>query len=196
MNYFVFKDRKTGKPFKAELISTINILVNLWDHSLKGGLSAMVGKFSLLQDYFFILALKPGEADRDSFVLAKRYRCRAFQTDHIQIERKYDWPSYGLCIEDTRTGESVFFSGDTRFDYPAYSRMMEQARICFHEVQLFDQPDPVHAPISELRTMPEAVRKKTWLYHYGDDWDSGPFADVDDTFAGFAVPARRYVLFS
>ena len=193
MNTYVYGAGE-DKPFKPQLISSASILVNLWDTSLKGGMGAMAGRYALLQDYFFILAIKPGEPDKDGFTMLKRYRFHLFPTDHIQIERKYDWPSYGVYIEDTQTHESAFYSGDTRFDYPAYARMMERARICFHEVQLVDQPDPVHALISELRTLPEEIRRKTWLYHYGDEWDSGPFDDVNTQFAGFAQPQQRYHL--
>jgi ribonuclease BN (tRNA processing enzyme) len=195
VNAYLHGNSGQRRPFKPQLISSVSILVNLWDTSLKGGLGAMAGRYAMLQDYFFILAIKPGEPDKSCFSILKRYRFHLFPTDHIQIERKYDWPSYGLFIEDVPNGEFVFFSGDTRFDYPAYAQMMQRAKICFHEVQLFDQPNPVHALISEVRTLPEAIRKKTWLYHYGDDWDSGPFNDVDRVFAGFAQPARRYVLF-
>lgn len=192
MNAYYYGDRKNGKPHKPQIISSLSILLNLWDHSLKGGLSAMAGRYALLQDYFFILALNPTEPGKDGFTLLKRYHIRLFPTDHIQIERKYDWPSYGLFIEDTQTDHAVFFTGDTRFDYTAYARMMEQAHICFHDAQLFQEANPVHALISDLRTLPEAIRRKTYLYHYGDDWDSGPFDDVNDTFAGWAMPGRRY----
>ncbi len=192
MNAYVFRSPETGKPYKPQIISSLSILVNLWDQSLKGGMSAMAGRYVLLQDYFFILAIQPGEPGRDHFSMLKRYRFSLFPTDHIQVERKYDWPSYGLYIEDTQSHQSAFFSGDTRFDYPAYARMMERAQICFHDAQLVDQPDPVHALLSELRTLPEPIRRKTLLYHYGDDWDAGPFDDIPDNFAGFAVPARRY----
>src|ERR1700749_1353157 len=79
-NTFVFKDSKTGKPFKAELISTINILVNLWDHSLKGGLNTIQNRYALLQDYFFIRALssQPGK-NRFEF---GNYQVEIFPTDH------------------------------------------------------------------------------------------------------------------
>lgn len=189
-----YGDRGHGKHYKPQIISAQSILINLWDQSLKGGMSAMAGRYALLQDYFFILALHPGEPGRDCFTMLKHYRVRPFPTDHIQIERKYDWPSYGLYFEDTRTHQAAFFSGDSRFDYPAYAEMLERARICFHDTQLTEQVQPVHALISELRKLPESIRRKTWLYHYGDDWDSGPFNDVPETFAGFAEPGKRYTL--
>ncbi|MCG3137794.1 MAG: hypothetical protein HJJLKODD_01644 [Phycisphaerae bacterium] len=195
-NMYLFTDPQTGKGFKPQIISALPVLVNLWDDSLKGGMGAVPGRPALLQDYFFIMALKSHRQRYDHFNLLKHYRFEIFPTDHILIERKYDWPSYGLYITDTRSNQSVFFSGDTKFDYPAYATMMQAAKICFHDVQLFDQPEPVHPLISELRTMPAEVKKKTLLYHYGDDWDSGPFDYVPHEFAGFAQPQQRYVLFS
>src|SRR4029078_7094297 len=101
MNAYVFRNGDGNKPFKPQIISSLSILVNLWDQSLKGGLSAMAGRYVLLQDYFFILAIQPGELAKDHFAMLKRYRFSLFPTDHIQVERKYDWPSYGIFIEDT-----------------------------------------------------------------------------------------------
>lgn len=195
MNMFMFADAQTGKPYKPQLISSINVLMNLWDNSLKGGLNTVPGKYALLQDYFFILSLVPGDRERDHFNMLKRFRVGIFPTDHVQIAQKYDWPSYGLFIEDTQTEEAVFFSGDSRFDYPAYARMMEQAKLCFHDVQLFEQKSPIHAMISEVRTLPAEIKKKTLLYHYGDTWDQGPFDFVEDEFAGFARAQERMLLF-
>lgn len=194
MNAYVYGDRAGGKHHKAQIISSQSILINLWDQSLKGGMSAMAGRYALLQDYFFILALHPGEAGGDTFTMLKHYRFRPFPTDHIQMERRYDWPSYGLFIEDARTAQAAFFSGDTRFDAASYVPLMERAHICFHDTQLTEQAQPVHALLSEMRTLPEEIRRKTWLYHYGDDWDSGAYADVPSQFAGFAESGQRYVL--
>jgi ribonuclease BN (tRNA processing enzyme) len=183
------------KPFKPQLIGAMSILVDLWDQSLKGGMSALQGRYALLQDYFFILALRPGEADHDRFQMLKRYEFSLFPTDHMRIRQKYDWPSFGVLMTDRKTGETAFFSGDTRFDYAAYATMLHEARINFHEVELHDYPDPVHSLLSELRTMPADVKKKTWLYHFNDDWDSGKYDVVNEEFAGFAVPQKRYTIF-
>lgn len=195
MNRYFYRDLERSKPYKGQIVSAASILIDLWDTSLKGGLRAMAGRFALLQDYFFILALNHQEAGKDGFTILKRYRFTLFPTDHIQIERKYDWPSFGLFIEDTRSGQVAFFSGDTRFHFEDYGQMMERACICFHEVQLAEEPNPVHSLMSEVRTLPEAVRRKTWLYHYGDDFDSGRFDFVSDEFAGFTIPQQRYTLF-
>jgi ribonuclease BN (tRNA processing enzyme) len=195
MNMYVYKDPLTGRGHKSQILSSIKILVNLWDNSLKGGLSTMPGRYTLMQDFFFIQALRQSGEEAGQFTLGKRYRFEAFPTDHIQIERKYDWPSYGLFVTDTQSGECMFFSGDTRFDYSAYSAMLSKAKTIFHDCQLIEQKEPVHAMISELRTMPADIKKRTHLYHYEDIFDSGPFGFVNEEFAGFAKPKHRYVIF-
>src|SRR5205823_6484787 len=97
---------------------------------------------------------------------------------------------------DPKTGHAAFFSGDTRFDYPAYVQMMERADVCFHDCQLFDQPDSVHATLSECLSLPESIRKKTFLYHYGDNYDEQALKPSFNQFRGLADPHRRYPIFS
>jgi ribonuclease BN (tRNA processing enzyme) len=194
MNYFILRDEQTGKPHKAELISTINILINLWDTSLKGGLNTLHRRYALLQDYFFIRALVPCQPERSSFFLGP-YLLELFPTDHIQIERKYDWPSYGLYIKHPKENRQVFYSGDTRFDYPAYSAMLEAAELCFHDCQFFDQEDNVHATLNELLSLPARIRRKTHLYHYGDRFDDPGLQAGIGEFAGLTRAQERYVLF-
>lgn len=193
MNFFVFKDKKTGKPHKAELISTINILVNLWDHSLKGGLNTLQGRYALLQEYFFIRALVAGQPERNTFKMGP-YAFEIFPTDHVHIERKYDWPSYGVYVHGDQGG-GVFYSGDTRFDYSAYVRMMEDSWLCFHDCQLFEQNEPVHATLNECRSLPAAIKQKTVLYHIGDNFDDRALAPALAEFKGVAQPLQRYHLF-
>ena len=40
----------------------------------------------------------------------------------------------------------------------------------FHDTQLYS--GGVHASYEELMTLPDEVRKKMYLYHYGDNWDT------------------------
>ena len=195
LNRYGLKNRTAERPFRPQLISTDSILIDLWDQSLKGGLSATPGRYALLPDYFFVQSLQPGQPDRDRFTMLKRYDFVPVPTDHIQVQRKYDWPSYGLHITDRESGESVFYSSDTRFDYPAYVHYLHEAKLVFHDVQLTPVANPVHALLEELRTMPADVKKKTVLCHYSDEWDNGQYEVVGREFAGFAEAQRRYVLF-
>lgn len=195
MNMFVCVNPQTSEPFKPQIISSAAILESLWEHSLKGGLNTIPGGYALLQDYFSIAALELGHPDRGHFDLLGRYRFEPFAVDHIHMERPYDWPCCGLVVTDTQTGESAFYSGDSRFDRQGIESKMAAAKVCFHDVQLGEQPDAVHALLSELRTLPEQIKSKTYLYHCNDRWDSGTYDFVAEEFAGFAEPQRRYTLF-
>lgn len=196
MNTHCFVNPETAEGHKAQLIATAEILSNLWEHSLKGGLGTLSGRRTQLTDYFDVLELSTaGRGRLDRFRLLDRYECTLFPTDHIHVEEKYDWPSYGLLFRDLSTGQTVVYSGDTRFDPHDLGEKMAAATLNFHEVQLEDRPFTVHATLSELRTLPEEVRQKTYLYHYGDCWDHEQYAFVARDFAGFAQPHHRYTLF-
>ncbi len=185
---------------KPALYSSALLLETLWEHCLRGGMEAKTGGHAGLGDYFDLRILS--EAGRDTagrplletIRLLDRYEVQPFSTDHLHIERKYDWPSFGLHIKDLQTGQAAFFSGDSKFEPQANGPLWQQAQVIFHEVQLHDSSEPVHALLSDLRTLPEDIRRKMYLYHYGDDWDNPAFADVTRQFAGFAQPATRYAL--
>jgi ribonuclease BN (tRNA processing enzyme) len=194
-SHFLYASANGEVGHKPQLISSAGILKNLWDHSLRGGLGILKDKSAALEDYFDVHALAQDSASACGFDLLDRYRFSIFSTDHLCVQHKYDWPSFGLFMTDDESSESAFFSGDTKYDFDAYETMLRQSKIIFHDVQLHDQPDPVHALLSELREMPEDVRQKTYLYHFDDTWDEPRFDCVREEFAGFVVPHARYVVF-
>ena len=61
------------------------------------------------------------------------------------------------------------FRGDTMFDADYPIRFAKLVEVMFHDTQLFF--GGVHTSYQELMTLPEDVRKKMYLYHYGDNWD-------------------------
>ncbi|RJP35120.1 MAG: MBL fold metallo-hydrolase [Phycisphaerales bacterium] len=182
-----------GEPRRPMLLSGAPVIERLWEQSLRGGLGVLHGRAACLEDYFEAAAIDVG--DGRGFRLLDRYRLDLFATDHIRLAEPYDWPSYGLCVRDESSGRSSFYSGDTRHDPAAFGPMLAAADVSFHEVQLGDEEDPVHARLDQLRLWPPEVRRRIWLYHYSDDWDAPRFASVAGEFAGFARPGRRYVLF-
>lgn len=191
----VFKDKISGESFKPTLHINPILLDRLWNQTLSGAMEARDGFLATLDDYFQTQPIHTkGQGSPDQFTMMDQYVFQTFATDHISIHQKYDWPSYGLWIKDQNSNESVFYSGDTRFETSLFSEMMSQSKINFHEVQLEDQPQPVHALLSEMRTLPEKIRKKTYLYHYSDAWNDPKYDFVADEFAGFARPFHRYTL--
>ena len=196
MNMHCFTDTGSKRGFRPQLIGAPEILASLWEHSLRGGLGIVARRPAALADYFDVLAIHPpGRGEPDRLTLLDLYTFTLFPTDHIRLTGKYDWPSFGLLVTDRQRGDSVCYSGDARFDPQGVGELMAAANLNFHEVQLENQVEPVHATLSQLRTLPEDVRKKTILYHYGDRWDDDAHSFVADEFAGFAQPHQRYVLF-
>jgi ribonuclease BN (tRNA processing enzyme) len=192
--YFFAGDGRTRH--RPELISAPILLGNLWERCLRGGLEAGHGRGAALGDYFRerpVLATDRSAAS--TFTLLERYHLSPFRTDHIRLAEKYDWPSCGLWLRDERTCRAVFYSGDTRFDPQAYGAMWEEASIIFHEAQLVEEEEPVHTLLTQLRTLPGAIRRKMILYHFGDEWDDPSFSFVSSEFAGFSRAHTRYVLF-
>ncbi len=197
MNTHRFVDPSTHRGFRPDLFGESELLTALWDHSLKGALGVLDGRLASLEDYFTVRVLEPAKGGPlASFGLMNRYRFRPFRTDHIRVRAKYDWPSYGLVMDDTKTGENAVYSGDTRFDPDGMGSMFASAKLIFHEVQLEPSAEPVHALHRELLTLPETVRRKMILYHVGDEPSQPAHRALAQPFAGFAEPHRRYVLFS
>lgn len=168
------------------------IIEKLWHHSLRGGLEVSPHGLATLEDYFDVRPLDHHNPDHRCFTFADRYRLELFPTDHIRINAKYDWPSFGLTIADDHSQQSVFFSGDTRFDWQAYQSRITSAQWVFHDAHLDDDSNSIHALLSELATMPEPIKRKTYLYHYADNWDQPQYHRAARGFAGFAAQHQRY----
>ncbi len=178
------------------IISSAEVLDHLWSRSLRGGLGVSRGSAASLNDFFRATPVaEPFDGTTAHVTLLDRYDIHMVRTDHIRIRDRYDWPTFGLRLVDRVSGASVYYSGDTRFDPDRTLPMMHEARLVFHDAQLSDEADPVHALLSELRTLPVEIKQKMRLYHYADFWDCGDYGFVDEEFAGFAMPALRYTLF-
>ncbi len=109
-----------------------------------------------------------------------------FRTNHIPDDAtstKTAFITYGLFIDDR-----ILFSGDTKFDPSLIELYGERAEYIFHDASLF--PNPVHASLNELRTLPDHIKKKMYLMHYSDNWREVQVPD----FAGYALQGMRYVL--
>lgn len=194
---FFSKDAQTGDPHKPLLHVPETISGELWTNSLSAGLRPFHGANTSLASFFEPDPLPEpasgvGEA---AFVLGGRYEFCLIRTDHVRIERAYDWPSYGLFLRDRDSGESAVYSGDSRMDRERIVPLMETSRVCFHDAMLTDVEGTVHATAFQLRELPEQLRSKTHLYHFGDVFDDPRFDFVAREFAGFAQPQVRYQVF-
>ncbi len=177
-------NRYVGQQFmdkpKLAMIITEEYQRVLWDYTLRGGLEwneEAGGRKLAFSDFF--TAVRPTwktHQPREIWeIQVGDIHLELFRTMHIP-EQAPTWEaafiSYGLMIDGR-----VFVSGDTRFDRALIDHYADQAEMMFHDVQFF--PGAVHAPLAELQTLPDRVRKNIWLMHYADNW-------ADQDISGFA----------
>ena len=115
---------------------------------------------------------------------------KMFRTKHIPEEPK-SWESAfwscGLLID-----ERIIFTGDTRFDPELIESFNSRFKIdtIFHDCQFFT--GGVHAGLEELNTLPQDVKKKTYLVHYGDNYKDFIPKVKDYGFKGLAKQWHYY----
>ncbi len=194
LGHLALHNRYVGVPHmlrpKLKLIATSEYATALWENSLRGNLEwneiSPEGRPPNLDDYFDVShpQLHPGH--RSSWTIdVGDLHLELFRTRHIPEQAKSveeAFPSYGLYVDDR-----VFFSCDTQFD-PELLEFYEKrgVELYFHDVQFF--PGAVHAPLEDLRTLPEKIRRKMLLTHYADTWEEHDISD----FAGWAQQCVRY----
>jgi ribonuclease BN (tRNA processing enzyme) len=179
---------------KPSMIITKAYKQLLWNNSLKGGLAygeCKADGFLTFDDYF--TTLEPTRFVKDNRPLF-RYNLdgidiKIFRTKHIPDNAgtwKTSFYSTGVLIDDR-----ILFPGDTRFDIELIQWMMRNypgIEYIFHDCQFY--PGGVHASYSELATLPPETKKKIFLSHYGDNFET--FNPEADGFLGFAKQGCFY----
>jgi ribonuclease BN (tRNA processing enzyme) len=167
----------------------------LWDMSLRGGSAyneEEAGDMLSFIDFWNIL--RPQwlpDYPRETFgVKLGSLDIKMMRTKHIP-DSSTDWQSSfwscGVVIN-----EKVLFTSDTRFDpdLVEYYDQRFNLEAIFHDCQFFT--GGVHAPLEELNALPEGIKKKMYLTHYGDNWEE--FEEKIDNY-GFAGLGRQHVFY-
>ncbi len=190
---------------KPELIILRDYQDLLWTKSLSGGSEySEVDQGQSLQITDFFLVRRPKAMELDG------RKCWIYQHGPIEviIMRTRHFPNSAVSVDESQwcsgvyINKRVWISGDTMFDYK-YPLRYQNAEVMFHDCQLY--PGGIHASYEELMTLPDEIRSKMFLYHYGDEWDqpeiwvkkSDKFTGdpVKDGFLGWARPQVGYDFF-
>lgn len=183
---------KTKRPLSIYLTEEYSSI--LWENTLKGGLAYgedSDGPNLTLNDYFRVC--HPEElkgAPRPAWKLScGGMNLVIFRTKHL-TDLKETWDnsahSFGLLID-----EKVLFTGDTKFDPELLDWLLKDypgIEHIFHDCQFFK--GGVHASYEELLTLPEDIKKKIHLCHYGDSFTK--YNAEKDGFAEFAKQGVYY----
>lgn len=158
---------------RANIYITPRFRKSLWNHSLRGGTEGNENhkghplSFNDMWNAQTPAKVKKMERDTWNFSVGD-LSITFFRTMHTPDSsrswRDSAW-STGIIID-----ERVLFTSDTRFD-PSLIEFAEKhwnIETIFHDCQFFD--GGVHASINELDTLPDSIKEKTFLMHYGDNW--------------------------
>ncbi len=191
--YFVPKKGKKGKVIKPKLYAVKEVMHDLWEKSLRGGLESIGGRVVGLTEYFDCIPMKGNESLKSwgNVERWEEFSLEAFKTEHV-TNGYLDMPSYGLVINNTNHYGPVYISGDSRF--PArtsaerYSQTLVPFYKIFHDCETLEEKSGVHAHYSELNNLDPLIKNKIWLYHYRD-----PILTVKkDGFAGFVKKGQKF----
>ena len=176
---------------KPKLFAEEKLIRRLWLESLKGGLQCIQGRGMELEDYFECCPISDvgfdSGPDSGSFIW-EGIKFRLVRMPHIQGGQK-DHDSYGLIIEEQSEGVNVFFTADTQFRPELIRETAKRVDLIFHDCETSLFKTGVHAHYEELRTLPEDVKRKIWLYHYQPDSVYNPEADG---FRGFVIKGQEF----
>ena len=113
-----------------------------------------------------------------------------FRVPHV-VGPNVDKPAYGMLVSDGRN--SFYWSGDTTFS-PLWiidAVRFKGASVVFHECMFFPKyPGTVHTHYEELLSLPDYVRARIVLMHYGE-----VPAGIDPVGDGFQSAAKRHETF-
>lgn len=185
LEYLAFTTYFSGYRGKIKLFAEENLLRKMWDESLKGGLCCIQGKSMQLNSYFDCHPL-----DHDAFFPWEGIGFSLVGMPHITHDNQVVF-SYGLLIGGNNADEdAVFISTDSQFRPDMISLMARKAAVIFHDCETSPFKSGVHAHYEELRTLPEVVRNKMWLYHYQPD----PVYEAEaDGFKGFVIKGQEFL---
>jgi len=152
---FFIPEFGTNKP---KLMANNKILDKLWNETLKGTMGSMNGSRCTLDTYFNNVRIKP----RDGFQFAGT-EFSLIQVPHV-IDDYEEVPAYGLKFKEDNV--KVFITGDCQFDFWRMIGQYEDADIIFHDCEMLEYPNSVHAQFNQLKEIPLQYKEKMWLYHY------------------------------
>jgi ribonuclease BN (tRNA processing enzyme) len=180
-----FDPRYQGKPkFFAER----QLLLDLWDHTLKGGLEGLQGVDATLETYFDAPVIWKDE----SFIWEG---IEFFLVQSVHITAKYTLvDSYGLMFTDPDSGKRIYITTDVQFaPETSMKAFYQEADLIIHDCETAPYQSGVHAHYDQLKTLPDEIKAKMLLTHYQDNVNEEfEKRAKDDGFLGFAKKGVIY----
>ncbi|MBF0382433.1 MAG: MBL fold metallo-hydrolase [Magnetococcales bacterium] len=164
-----------------------DILKDIWERSLRGGVEFIDDKVMTLEDYFDPMVL-----DHTSPFVWEGVQFIPLKFLHVQNSVKPMY-SYGLIINSNADGDSFLFTTDTKFTEDLAKTLIDwepRVKYIFQDTETTPYQTGVHAHYSELCTLPESIKNKMWLYHHNPNPKQKP---LEDGFLGFVKKGQSFL---
>lgn len=153
----------------------------LWASTLRGGLKSIEGEATDMSSFFNVRAV--GRSGNFSWC---GLDLQLIQVVHVMDGFSIN-PSFGLFFKADNT--QVFITTDTQFAPNQIMKFYEMADVIFQDCETAPFQSGVHAHYDQLKTLPDKVKAKMWLYHY----QPGPLPDaMADGFCGFVTKGQKF----
>jgi ribonuclease BN (tRNA processing enzyme) len=184
MEFLAITNYFSNRRGKLKLFAEEDLMLSLWNETLKGLINCIQGKSMHIDDYFICNPLKDGSSfvfDEIIFTLVRM--------PHVTCNERIKY-SYGLLIGKVNSDKhTIFISTDSQFSPDIISLIAPKVDTIFHDCETTPFKTGVHAHYDELLTLPVAIRNKLWLYHYNPDPAYDPKAEG---FKGFITKGQEF----
>ena len=172
---------------RPKLYIVQELMEQMWEQSLQGGLSSIEGKVTNLTDFF---DCKPSYINGSFFRLddTRKFKTTFTPVQTVHIMSGYRVVnSYGLLINTH--DKCIFMTTDTQFCPNQIQQFYSTADTIFHDCETAPFKSGVHAHYDDLKTLPSATKAKMWLTHY----QPNPQQDAKaDGFKGFVKKGQTF----
>ncbi|MBA2728466.1 MAG: MBL fold metallo-hydrolase [Parachlamydiaceae bacterium] len=170
----------SNNPSKPCLHISGDLVDDLWNKVLSGGLNTLKDCHAELTSYFEVDKLSHG-----------KFSWQGVQFDLIPmfhaISNYTVLPSYGLFF--CAGQQSIYITGDIPFCYKKIEEIYQKASIIFHDCETCERKSIVHASYDDLVTLDPLIKAKMWLYNYSP----GPLPDAKkEGFQGFVKKGQTF----
>lgn len=174
LEYIGFATKFDPRCDKPNLYLSSALSNELWERTLSGGMRHIEGEIVDINSFFEVKKVDPNH----SFYW-QEIKFEPVKVVHIN-NGYYIMPSFGLFFEVDNV--KVFVTTDTQLCLEQLEEFYEQAEIIFQDCETSAFPTKVHAHYHQLLKLPEAIKRKMWLYGY----QPGALPDAKkDGFCGF-----------
>ncbi|MBD2576865.1 MBL fold metallo-hydrolase [Oscillatoria sp. FACHB-1406] len=158
LEYIGFTTFFNERCTKPNLYASKDVVTDLWDRCLSGGMRDIGDDIADLTTYFDVKKIS-----KNGYFIWQQYKFELVRAIHVH-NSFYLMPSYGLFFEIE--GLRVFVTTDTQLSLDENGECYESADLIFHDCETSTHRTAVHANYQDLRCLPARYKSKMWLYGY------------------------------